>query len=46
MYRSCIMDECGCIIWWCSEHTEEENRECLQEHPERRCACVQVGYYK
>lgn len=33
-FKNVIFDECGCIRYWCSEMTEEEIEEVLENHPE------------
>ena len=44
MYRSAIIDELGHFICWCSEYTETEIDEMLDEHPEWECRLIQVGF--
>lgn len=33
-FRSCIRNELGEIVWWCDEHTHQENVVILTIHPE------------
>lgn len=33
-YESCIKDECGNVILYCENKTEEEIDEILEQHPE------------
>lgn len=34
-YRTAIVDECGCVMWWCDELQGNEQIECiLVSHPE------------
>ena len=33
-FRSCFRDELGKVVWWCDKHTEQENTDFLNNHPE------------
>ena len=38
-FRTAIVDELGCVMYWCDELKGEEVEEILNNHPEwnRRC---------
>lgn len=44
-YRSAIVDECGDVVYWCDELTDEEVDDILDSHEEwsRKCICVGGG---
>ena len=43
-FRSAIVDECGEIVCWCSELTDDEVSTILVEHPEWKKKC-EVCYW-
>lgn len=40
-FRSAIVDECGYVVYWCNELSENKIYEILEEHQEWRLACVE-----
>lgn len=42
LYRRAIVDELGCIMYWCSDLTDEEIDEILIYHPEWSIKCIAV----
>jgi hypothetical protein len=41
-YKSAIVDECGDIVYWCENLTENEIREILANHIEWRRTCIEI----
>lgn len=41
-FRRAIVDECGCIMKWCSDMSEDEISETLDNHPEWSLKCIEV----
>lgn len=42
-YRSAIVDECGDVVMWCDEMSQDEIQEILDQHPEWRERCIFIG---
>lgn len=42
--ESCIRNELGEIVWWCDEHTHQENVAILAIHSEWYLSCEQINY--
>ena len=43
-YRTAIVDECGCVIWWCDElQGEEQIDTILVSHPEFHRESIEIG---
>ena len=44
MYRTAIVDETGCVMYWCDELQGAEQIECiLDSHPEWRLQSIEIG---
>lgn len=41
-YKSAIVDECGDIICWCEDLSDEEITEFLTNHIECRRTCIEI----
>lgn len=41
-YRTAIMDECGCVVGWCIDMSDDEIDNVLSKHPEYSIGCVEV----
>lgn len=42
-YRTAIVDECGCVMWWCDELQRNDQIECiLVSHPEWSMKAIEV----
>ena len=41
-YRSAIVDECGYVMYWCSELSKEEIVRILDNHPEWTIRGIEV----
>lgn len=41
-YRTAIVDECDCVMYWCSDLSGEEINEILDNHPEWRIREIEV----
>lgn len=42
MYRSAIVDELGCVKYWCDQLTTCEGQNLLNNHPEWRLEYIEV----
>ena len=43
MYRTAIVNELGCPMFWCDELQGEEQIECiLNDHPEWSIKCIEI----
>jgi hypothetical protein len=40
-FKSAIVDECGCVVYWCENLTDNEIDEILTKYPEYRIACIE-----
>ncbi len=40
-FKSAIVDECGDVVYWCENLTDNKIDEILVNHPEWRIACIQ-----
>ena len=44
MYRSAIIDELGCVMFWCDELRGQEQIDCiLDDHPEWSLKAIEIG---
>ena len=42
-FRSAIVDELGCVMYWCDELQDEDQIECiLNSHPEWSRKCIEM----
>ena len=42
-FRSAIVDELGCVMYWCDELQDEDQIECiLNSHPEWSRKCIEI----
>lgn len=41
-YRTAIVDECDCVMYWCSDLSGEEINEILDNHPEWWIRAIEV----
>jgi len=41
-YRRAIVDEIGCVMYWCKELRKEQIEQILDEHPEWSRKCIQI----
>ena len=42
-FRSAIVDELSCVMYWCDELQDEDQIECiLNSHPEWGRKCIQI----
>ena len=42
-FRSAIVDEIGCVMYWCDELQDENQIECiLDNHPEWSRKCIEM----
>ena len=44
-FRNCIIDELGYFIDWCSEYTDDELNDKMQQHPEWSISCMEIQIY-
>lgn len=42
-FRRALVDELGCITFWCSDLTNEEIDQFLDDHPEWSIECIQIN---
>lgn len=40
-FRSAIVDECGCVMYWCDELSESEVDKILEQHQEWKVRCIE-----
>lgn len=40
-FRRAIVDECGTVMYWCSDMREKDVMRILYEHPEWRIVCIE-----
>lgn len=40
-FKSAIVDECGDVVYWCENLTDNEIDEILVNHPEWCIACIE-----
>ena len=43
-YKTAIIDECGKVMFWCIDMSDEEVDEVLDIHPEWRVQCITIDY--
>ena len=42
-FKSAIVDELGCVMYWCDELQDEDQIECiLNSHPEWNRKCIEM----
>ena len=42
-FKSAIVDELGCVMYWCDELQDENQIECiLDNHPEWNRKCIEM----
>lgn len=41
-YRTAIVDECDCVMYWCSDLSGEEINEIIDNHPEWWIRTIEV----
>lgn len=41
-FKSAIVDECGDVVYWCEELSEDEIEIILTDYPEFRIRCVEI----